>query len=228
LSSESTIAWDDVIKKEARGAIDDSDFGEVQEVGQNYVKTEKGMISKKKYYIPKYLVQGYDGETLWFNASENELVDWARDYAPSYDEYLGYKKTAQVQQEVPSDIETRIPLIQERLKITKTKTASDVTVKKVPRTETQTVEVPVTKEELVVETRPATSDTATTTTESPVTSETEQKVQLTEEHVHVTKEPFVKEEVVLKKKPVTETQTVTDTITTEEVDVQGADKTSKE
>lgn len=229
MSSESTIAWDDVIKKEARGAVDDSDFGEVQEVGQNYVRTEKGMINKKKYYIPKYLAQGYDGETLWFNASENELQDWVRDYAPAYDEYTQYRETAAVQQEVPSDIETRIPLIKERLNVTKTKSTSDVTVTKRPVTETQTVEVPVTHEELVVETRPATegTTTSTTTTDRPVSSATEQKVQLTDEHVHVTKEPYVKEEVVLKKKPVTETQTVTDTVTTEEVDVQGADRTTR-
>ena len=37
-----SIAWDDVIKKEARGAVDDSDFGEVQELGQQYVLTQKG------------------------------------------------------------------------------------------------------------------------------------------------------------------------------------------
>ena len=62
--SNESIAWDDVIKKEARGAVDDSDFGEVQEVGQQYVLTQKGMISKEKFYIPKYLVQGYDGSVL--------------------------------------------------------------------------------------------------------------------------------------------------------------------
>jgi hypothetical protein len=32
-ANESTIVWDNIIKKEARGAVDDSDFGEVQEVG---------------------------------------------------------------------------------------------------------------------------------------------------------------------------------------------------
>jgi hypothetical protein len=59
-----SIAWDDVIKKEARGATDDSDFGEVQEVGQQYVLTQKGMVSKEKFYIPKYLVQGYGSMLL--------------------------------------------------------------------------------------------------------------------------------------------------------------------
>jgi stress response protein YsnF len=38
----------------------------------------------------------------------------------------------------------------------------------------------------------------------------------------VTKEPYVKEEVVVKKKPVTETRTVSDTVTSEKVDVSGS------
>ncbi len=39
-SQNKSIAWiDDVTKKEAIGATDDSDFGEVQEVGQHYILT---------------------------------------------------------------------------------------------------------------------------------------------------------------------------------------------
>jgi len=39
------IEWEDVIKKEARGTNDD-DLGEVQDIGQTYVVTQKGMLSK--------------------------------------------------------------------------------------------------------------------------------------------------------------------------------------
>jgi hypothetical protein len=73
MDTQSSIEWDDVIKKEARGANDDSDFGEVQEVGQHYILIQKGLVNKEKFYVPKYLVQGYDGDTLWFNASEKDL-----------------------------------------------------------------------------------------------------------------------------------------------------------
>lgn len=219
-----TIAWSDVIKKEARGAVDDSDFGEVQEIGDNYVLTQKGTISKKKFFIPKYLVQGYDGDTLWFNASEDDLEGWHRDYAPSYDEYAEYKERSLVAEnpQIPSDVETRIPLIEERLQVTKSTTTSDVRVTKRPVTETKTVEVPVTHEELVVEKRPGSGETRT---EGPVSTDTDTTVQLKSEQVHVTKEPFVREEVAVKKKPVTETRTVSDTVTREEVDVEGATKT---
>ena len=217
-NTNESISWDSIIKKEARGAVDDSDFGEVQELGQNYVLTQKGTLSKQKYYIPKYLVQGFDGDTLWFNASESDLEGWKRDSAPDYDEYTRYKKSG----EVPSDVETRIPLIEERLNVSKSTSTSEATITKEPVTETKTVEVPVTHEELTVERRPASESSSRATTERPVQSKTDTKVQLTEEDVQVTKEPYVKEEVVVKKKPVTETRTVSDTVTREEVDVSGS------
>ncbi|HEU4444730.1 MAG TPA: YsnF/AvaK domain-containing protein [Nitrososphaeraceae archaeon] len=212
-----SIAWDDVIKKEARGAVDDSDFGEVQEVGQQYVLTQKGMVSKEKFYIPKYLVQGFDGDTLWFNASENDLQGWKRDSPPDNNEYSNYKT-----QETPSDVETRIPLIEERLNVSKSTSTSEATITKEPVTETKTVEVPVTHDELTVERRPAGESSSSTTTERPVQSKTDTKVQLNKEDVQVTKDAYVKEEVVVKKKPVTETRTVSDTVTSEKVDISGS------
>ena len=223
-NTNESISWENVIKKEARGAVDDSDFGEVQELGQNYVLTQKGTLSKKKYYLPKYLVQGFDGDILWFNASESDLAGWMRDSAPDYNEYTRYKQS----EEVLPDVETRIPLIEERLNVSKRTSTSEVTITKEPVTETKTVEVPVTHEELTVERRPASELSSTTTTERPVQSKMDTKVQLSKEDVQVTKEPYVKEEVVVKKKPVTETRTVSDSVTSEKIDVSGSKQEEEE
>lgn len=43
------------------------------------------------------------------------------------------------------------------------------------------------------------------------------------EKIQVTKEPFVKEELVVKKKPVTEMRTVTEEVRSENVTVKGPD-----
>ena len=51
MSSSSTIDWRDVIKKEASGS-NDEDLGEVQEVRQDYILAQRGMIKKEKFYIP--------------------------------------------------------------------------------------------------------------------------------------------------------------------------------
>ncbi len=55
-SSDTNIPWDEIIKKEARG-IEDADLGEVQEVNAEYVLTEKGVIDKLWYRIPRNLVE---------------------------------------------------------------------------------------------------------------------------------------------------------------------------
>jgi uncharacterized protein (TIGR02271 family) len=210
-TNNSSIAWDDVIKKEARGATDDSDFGEVQEVGQHYVLTQKGLVNKEKFYIPKYLVQGYDGDTLWFNATEDQLGGFRMDSPPSYDDFSRYR-TAEMRQ----DVETRIPVIEERLNVSKRVSTDEATIRKTPMTETKTVEVPVTHEEVSIERRPASGQTRA---DQPVGTETEVKIPVSSEHVEVTKEPFVKEEVSVKKVPVTETQRVSDTVRSERVDI---------
>ncbi len=221
-STPSSIDWSDTVKKEARGT-DDSDFGEVQEVGQNYVVTQKGLVDRQKFYIPKYMVQGYDGDTLWFNATEAEIDQFKRDSPPQYDEYTRFKR-----EDMPADIETRIPLIEERLDVSKRVNTGEVTIAKEPVTETKTVEVPVTHEEVRIERRPSTtsSSTAISEGERPVESRSEIRVPVTSEEVEVTKRPYVKEEVVVTKEPVTETKTVTDTVRSERVDTEAKRSTA--
>jgi hypothetical protein len=70
----SAIDWKDVIKKEARG-IDDADFGEVQEVSNGMVLTQRGVVNKVLFSIPQSVVESYDGEVLRFRLSEIEAVD---------------------------------------------------------------------------------------------------------------------------------------------------------
>ena len=65
------IDWNDVVKKEARGKNDD-DLGEVQQVTQDYVLVEKGIINKEKSYIPRELVLGFNGTILLFNTTAQE------------------------------------------------------------------------------------------------------------------------------------------------------------
>jgi uncharacterized protein (TIGR02271 family) len=211
------IDWDDVIKKEARGSGDE-DLGEVQEAGQDYVLVQRGMINKEKFYIPKDQVESYDGSVLRFRISEEDAKSrFLRDSPPpssssaTANEGLAAARKAE---------ETTVPLTEERLDASKRESTKEATITKEPVTETKTVEVPVTHEEISVERKPVGSS-STTTAERPVQSRTETKVPLKQEEVQVTKQPYVKEEVSVKKKPVTETRTVTDQVTSEKVKVKG-------
>ncbi len=68
----SNFNWDDVIKKEARG-YNDIDLGEVQHVDKESITTQKGNINKDRFYIPKKFVQRFDGNTLWFTLTSEDL-----------------------------------------------------------------------------------------------------------------------------------------------------------
>ena len=48
----SKINWNDIIKKETRDN-NYEDLGEVQEVKDNYVIVQRGIIKKEIFYIPK-------------------------------------------------------------------------------------------------------------------------------------------------------------------------------
>jgi len=212
---QKSIEWNQVIKKEARG-INDDDLGEVQDIGQTYVVTQKGMISKQKFFIPKYLAEGYDGEVLRFRVTEEEAKSkFVRDSPPTATEYSRYKTS-----EIPKDIETRIPVMGERLDVSKRTSTREATITKEPIIEKKSLEVPVTHEEVTVERRPA-GETVSTSGQRPVDSRTEVKVPLKSEEVQVTKQPYVKEEVSVKKKPVTETRSVTEEVKSEKVKVSG-------
>lgn len=206
---QKSIDWDDTIKKEARGK-NDEDLGEVNGIGRTYVMTQKGMFDKEKFYIPKYLVEGYDGNIVRFKVTEEEARNsFLRDTEPTSDEYSRYKTANTL-----TDIETRIPIIEERLDIAKRQYAQEATITKEPVTETKTVEVPLTHEEVTVERR---SPSGRVTTETPVESATKVRVPLKHEEVEVTKKPYVKEEVVVKKKPVTEKRQVSEQVRGERV-----------
>jgi len=69
---------EEVIKKEARG-LGDANFGEVQEVTGEFIVTQKGTVDKEQFYIPKNLVDHFDGSTVFFTVSEEEAKQYKRD-----------------------------------------------------------------------------------------------------------------------------------------------------
>jgi hypothetical protein len=70
---------EEIIKKEARGLGDDADLGEVQEISGEFIVTQKGTVDKDVYYIPKNLVDHFDGSTVFFTVTEEEVKQYKRD-----------------------------------------------------------------------------------------------------------------------------------------------------
>lgn len=70
--------WDDIVKKEARGK-NDYDLGEVQDVQPEIVVTKKGIVDKDKFYLPKMLVERYDGHKVFFSITKEDAENYRKD-----------------------------------------------------------------------------------------------------------------------------------------------------
>ena len=218
-TEQGDINWDEVIKKEARGK-NDEDLGEVQEVGDTYVVVQKGLINKEKFYIPQSEVESYDGDILRFRLSEDDVRSKYQSDTPphlsSVDNNVNNIESEPKQEDSESE-STRVPLIEEKLSVSKREvTYKEASLIKEPVRETKTVEVPLTYEELIIERRPPTEATTSQhELKPPVTAREEIKIPLKREEVEVKKEPYVKEEVVVKKRRTEERKTITEEVKSE-------------
>lgn len=215
--SSNDIDWNDVIKKEARGN-NDEDFGEVQDIEGNYILVQKGLINKEKFYIPKDQAESYDGDVLRFRISEQELSQFQHEPPSIWDSNNSQETTTF---ERDTNEEQHIPLTEERLDISKESQEDQATVTKKPVTESKTVEVPLTREEVSIERRPASGQTEA---QSPIQSEQDIKIPLKREEAKVSKKPYLKEEAVIKKKGVTNKKKISQDVTSEELDTSKLDK----
>jgi len=111
------------------------------------------------------------------------------------------------------------------LNVDKTQVQSgEVNVSKHVEEEKQTIEVPVEHEEVYVERRPVNRDTELDTDNRFSTTDAYQEngdihIPVTEERIDVTKKDVVSEEVVIGKRKVQDTETVTENVRREEVDI---------
>ena len=107
-----------------------------------------------------------------------------------------------------------VELREEELRVEKERVqAGEVRLRKEVITEERTVEVPVTREEVVIERRPAASGRESGGT---INEGEEIRIPLMEEEVRVEKTPVVREEVSLRKQQVEDTERVSETIRREE------------
>src|SRR5215207_232470 len=229
--SSNDFPWKETIKKEARG-IDDADFGEIQSVDPEYVITQKGLIDKELFSFPVNLVQDYDGNRVLFKVTEEEArnsymqsqkVDDLDNFSDSEVETETTTTTNDYDSlNNPKEKEEVIPLMSEKIDVTKKELVDETVITKKPVKETKTVEVQLIREEIEsIERRPP---TGVTEAQNPVESPEEIKIPLKREEPEVTKKPYVKEEIVVKKKTVTDKKEITEDISSEELDTSKVDK----
>ena len=208
------IPWNEIIKKEARG-IDDADFGEIQSVDPEYVLTQKGIIDKEFFSFPKNLAQGYDGDRVWFKVTEEEARNSYMQSQNMDDYSRGTETETTTNDESLSNITENeenedIPLKSEELDVNKRVVVDEKVITKKPVKETKTIEVQLNREEIEsIERRPPSIESEGEA-ENPIQSPEEIKIPL--------------EEVVVKKKTVTDKKEITEEVTSDVLDDSNIDK----
>ncbi|MFL5592796.1 MAG: YsnF/AvaK domain-containing protein [Ktedonobacteraceae bacterium] len=121
-------------------------------------------------------------------------------------------------QETETEGEQGLKLREEQLRAQKQPVETgEARLRKDVVTEEKSIDVPVTREEVYVERRPGSGQPA----DQPIGEEGETyRVPVREEQVTVEKQPYVREEVAMGKRPIQETKQVSDTVRREEAHVE--------
>ena len=216
-SSSSITDWGSISGKNVK-TVDYQDAGKVIAAVENedvVIISSEGPHASYNYRVPKRCIQGFDGPDLLLSLARAELADYEISDIENYAAQLRSIKT-----EKKGGVEERIiPVIEEKLNVSKKVITDEATIIKEPVTETKTIEVSLMREEIVIEKRPATAEGNASTLENPPpkNTRTEIRIPLIHEVAKIKKEPYVKQEVVIGKKPRTETKTVSEFVMKEKV-----------
>jgi hypothetical protein len=88
-SSAATVQmpWDKIIDKKVKSS-DRKDLGDVESISTNYIEVKEGTVNKKHYFIPKYYIQGFDGDSLYSLLTKDEVKRrFERDSPPTPSEF---------------------------------------------------------------------------------------------------------------------------------------------
>jgi uncharacterized protein (TIGR02271 family) len=187
--------------------------GDVNDVQSDYLVLTKGLIFLKDIYVPLDAIETVDtsDQTVTLNVRKADIDESRWGQAPT----AGSSRGPLTGDRSASD-DAVMTVKEERIRADKArKQTGEVAVGKRVVEQQADMEIPVTREEVQVSRRRV--DRAADATEDFTEDEGTIRVPVTAEQVNVTKEPRVVEEVVVSKRPVTETKRVSDTVRREEV-----------
>lgn len=217
--------WDSIVGKNVK-TVDYQDAGKVigaVDKEDTIIISYEGPHSSYNYRVPKNRVQSFNDPDLLLSIARAELTDYEISDIQDYAAQLRSIKTEQK----GGEEEITVPVIEEKLNVSKKIITDEATIIKEPVTETKTIEVSVMHEEIVIEKRSATAEGNASTLENQPskTTRTLIRVPLIHEVVKIKKEPYVRQEIVIRKKPRTETKTISDFVISEKVDTSSNNNT---
>lgn len=148
LIKSKNIDLDDVLGKEVLG-IDGLDLGKVIETGDTFVVTQRGLLNKKKYHLPISSVESFDGEFLNLKINETDLESYEQTEDNLFEGYSSFKSS-----DMSHEVQTTIPLIHEKLEVTKKTIEENIQIIKEPIKETKNVEIELIHDKITIIKRP--------------------------------------------------------------------------
>jgi stress response protein YsnF len=228
-SNDKNIDLDSLAEKEAVGT-DGLDLGTVKEIGDTFIITQKGLINKKKYHLPISFLERFDGDLVRFTISQTNLESYVQGEENKFDDYSSFKAS-----DMSKTVETTIPLLSEDLQVTKKNIEDNIIIIKDPIKETKTAKIELMYEKVTIEKKPISNEynnrenfdnkSQKSFSKEPGSSDLESQtdskfkiiIPIKREEPVITKRTFVTEELIVRKQSVTETKTITEEITNEEI-----------
>ncbi len=228
LLKSKNINLDYIIKKEVLG-IDGLDLGKVIEIGETYVVTQRGLIDKKKYHLPISSIESFDGEFLNLKINETDLKSYEQTEDNLFEGYSSFKSS-----DMSHEVQTTIPLIDEKLEVTKKTIEENMQIIKEPIKETKIVEIELIHDKVTLTKRPFKQNNIakkieshshtleSNSSDSQIDKEEEEEdmrnyddtteiiMTLEREEPIIVKRSHIKEEVIVKKETLFETKTITE------------------
>src|SRR5829696_8114632 len=215
------MKYDDIAQGWAVFDSNNEKVGDIAEIGANYLLVQKGLIFVKDVYVPMSAIASTDAATnsVYLNTTKSAVETMGWDQPPTGTAAYGTTDRAYADTNVGDAESQRLTLHEEELQAqTRREQAGEVSVNKRVVEDARELDVPVTHDEVQVKRvrvdRDAMPGEATFTDESETL-----RVPVTAETVEVTKTPRVVEEIEISKRPVTERQSVRDTVRREEADI---------
>ena len=82
-----TILWDEIKDKKVK-SVDGEKLGRIEKISQNHLMIEEGFLKKKRFWLPKFLADVYDGNHLWLDINKEEIKKrYYYDEEPASSEY---------------------------------------------------------------------------------------------------------------------------------------------
>ena len=175
-------------------------------------------------YFGGRMQQGAEGVVVTVSATDRAKAETAERILEQNDADLGKSREnfagTATAAAVPATGQQNIQLFGEVLRVHKDRVSrGEVRLRKEVHTDMQTVQVPVTREELVIERVPVTGQAATTGT-ADAFAEKEIRIPLSEERASIEKQAVLREEVRVGKREVSETESFNESVRSEELKVE--------